>query len=739
MTNERRHDLGNLEYEFATQPKSEAFIPLAESYLNIGRYVEAMVVCKKGINAHPEISIGRLIMARIYVAMGKNQKAIEELENLLKSKPQEITALVQLGTILLKQGQEEKGIETLKKALDLDPKNQKAFEILLKLGTDYLPATKRAARTTRDDVPAEIECSEPSESAPAARATRAAPQREPEPPRAAPAEAQFHAPEPAPNKKRIADIILEREKSQRSPRKIGINTIMFVDALLVFVPIIYFIFSWQKGLTDQGISMHLKDARVAFDEDTFSGYQKALDSYRAVYKLDPKHAEAVPKAAFAIGVLVNDYGRPKEMLTEANKYLQAAGNTGLPSPYIPAARSLVQIASGRSLAEVIKSLQDEAKKAPDMPIIQTALGSALLKKGDLSQARDPLLKGASQGSPRALTAFAEYAIQRSMYREADKALRSAIQAAPHHGMAHLTKSILYLIWGNTDKFTLEAAVGLNLFRAELEVNASDKEKMLADLVEAAINTRNTQTRSDGVAALEALAKKDAGNALVHYVAAREFRRADQLDKAKKFISIAIRLDPTRPDFMLEEAVVYLEMKDYEAARSRALLIEQMEEGSGLGLMVIGDAYLGERNYDKAIQYFREAAKNEYVESLAHMKLGQTYLKKPTPDEDSAQAALEVAIPGLAISGEGRKAARAGVILARIYEKKNQPTEYIGALSRATQADPFYAPPFCMIVSKIALDTPEGKDQAMDYCDKCVKLDSRGDHSKGCKDLLAKLK
>ena len=742
MTNEPAQDLSRLEYEFATNPNSEAFIPLAETYLKMGRYVEAMVVCKKGIKAHPELSIGRLIMSRIYAAQGKNQKAIEELENLLKSKPDEVTAISQMGSLQLKQGQEEKGIESFKRALDLDPKQQQAREALLKLGLDYVSASERIAEPAPEEAAPPAETPEQEEEPQATdRTPSAPPPRRSAPQKFAPA-AGAEAPFPAataPPKKRIADIYLEMEKNNRPQKKMGIKATMFLGGVLVFALIIYVIFTWQKGLKEQEINKHLKEARLSFDEDTYAGYQKALEDYRAIYKLDAEHAEALPRAAFCIAVLVNDYDRPKEALPEAKKYLQAATSLGLTSPYVPVAKSLVQMSSGVSYGEIIKNLQEEIKKTPQALLIYTALGAALMKKGDLNLARDPLIKGAGQGSPRALLAFSEYAIRRSMYREADKGLRSAIQAAPSHGMAHLSKALLYLIWGVTDNFSREAAGGLNRFRAELAAKASDKEKVLANLVEAAITTRNPPTRDTGINLLEALTRKEAGNALVQYVAARELRRADQLDKARKHIGDAIRLDSTRPDFLLEEAVVYLEMKDYEAARSRALRIAQMEGGSGQGLLVIGDAYLGERNFDKAIQYFREASQSEYVEGQAHMKLGQTYLEQPSPDEDKAQAELELAMPGLAISGEGRKAARAGVILAKIYAKKNRSAEYLSALRRATQADPFYAPPFCMIVSKIALDSQEGKDQVLDFCGKCVKLDSRGDYSKSCKDLIARLK
>ena len=139
MASESGPDLAQLEYEFATNPNSEAFIPLAEAYLQMGRFVEAMVVCKKGIKAHPELPTGRLIMARIYSDQAKHQKAIDELNSLLKLSPQNVDAFKLLGKINLKLGKNDEGIEYLKKTLDANPEDTEARDELLKRGIDYQP------------------------------------------------------------------------------------------------------------------------------------------------------------------------------------------------------------------------------------------------------------------------------------------------------------------------------------------------------------------------------------------------------------------------------------------------------------------------------------------------------------------------------------------------------------------------------------------------------------------------
>src|SRR2546429_9573428 len=72
-------ELAKLEHAFATEPASEAYKPLAEAYLGMGRFMEAMVVCKKGVKAHPTAPDPRVLLARVYAEQGKDKKALEEL------------------------------------------------------------------------------------------------------------------------------------------------------------------------------------------------------------------------------------------------------------------------------------------------------------------------------------------------------------------------------------------------------------------------------------------------------------------------------------------------------------------------------------------------------------------------------------------------------------------------------------------------------------------------------------
>src|SRR4051812_39861648 len=114
-------ELAKLEHAFATDPGSEAYKPLAEAYLGMGRFMEAMVVCKKGVKAHPNTPDPRLLLARVYAEQGKDKKALEELAGALQVAPSDKNVLRMTGALQLKGGEAGAGKVNLLKAWELDP------------------------------------------------------------------------------------------------------------------------------------------------------------------------------------------------------------------------------------------------------------------------------------------------------------------------------------------------------------------------------------------------------------------------------------------------------------------------------------------------------------------------------------------------------------------------------------------------------------------------------------------
>jgi len=123
-------ELAKLEHAFATDPASESYKPLAEAYLAMGRFMEAMVVCKKGVKAHPNLADPRVLLARVYSDQGKDKKAIEELQGALQVAPQDKQVLRLLGALQLKNGENDAGKANLLKAYEAAPADEETRAVL---------------------------------------------------------------------------------------------------------------------------------------------------------------------------------------------------------------------------------------------------------------------------------------------------------------------------------------------------------------------------------------------------------------------------------------------------------------------------------------------------------------------------------------------------------------------------------------------------------------------------------
>src|SRR3954471_9046918 len=123
-------ELAKLEHAFATDPSSEAYRPLAEAYLGMGRFMEAMVVCKKGVKAHPTAADPRVLLARVYADQGKEKKALEEVQGALTVAPTDKAALRLMGSLQMKTGEGDPGKSNLLKAYELDPNDPDTLELM---------------------------------------------------------------------------------------------------------------------------------------------------------------------------------------------------------------------------------------------------------------------------------------------------------------------------------------------------------------------------------------------------------------------------------------------------------------------------------------------------------------------------------------------------------------------------------------------------------------------------------
>src|SRR5512138_3286607 len=107
-------ELSALEHAFAADPASDAYRPLTEAYLGVGRFMEAMVVCKKGVKAHPDDPSARVLLARVFAEQGKDRKALEELQAVLAAFPTFVAANRMAGVLYFRLGDRPEGEAALR-------------------------------------------------------------------------------------------------------------------------------------------------------------------------------------------------------------------------------------------------------------------------------------------------------------------------------------------------------------------------------------------------------------------------------------------------------------------------------------------------------------------------------------------------------------------------------------------------------------------------------------------------
>src|SRR5512137_2023214 len=132
-------DLASLEHAFAADPSSDAWRPLTEAYLGMGRFIEAMVVAKKGVKSHPGDASARVLLARVYSGQGKDRRALEEVLAALAASPGNTPALVAAGDLHFRLGEKEAGAEALRRAVQARPEDPEVRAALQRWGVAAPP------------------------------------------------------------------------------------------------------------------------------------------------------------------------------------------------------------------------------------------------------------------------------------------------------------------------------------------------------------------------------------------------------------------------------------------------------------------------------------------------------------------------------------------------------------------------------------------------------------------------
>jgi tetratricopeptide (TPR) repeat protein len=126
----KQGDLERLVGVFRDNPRSMAFLPLAQAYLAAGRPGDAIDVLEQGLAVYPDHAEARLSMARAYVALHRWADAEGELVRVVKLDRYSQAGFALLGEMLARRGNYDVAVKALARACDLDPTDDRSRRAL---------------------------------------------------------------------------------------------------------------------------------------------------------------------------------------------------------------------------------------------------------------------------------------------------------------------------------------------------------------------------------------------------------------------------------------------------------------------------------------------------------------------------------------------------------------------------------------------------------------------------------
>jgi tetratricopeptide (TPR) repeat protein len=97
--------LEELKRRVQRDPASISFAALAEEYRRLGMFPEAIETCRAGLQRHPSYLSARVTLGRALVEVGDYDEASAELEQVLRSAPENLAAIRALADIHRRRGE----------------------------------------------------------------------------------------------------------------------------------------------------------------------------------------------------------------------------------------------------------------------------------------------------------------------------------------------------------------------------------------------------------------------------------------------------------------------------------------------------------------------------------------------------------------------------------------------------------------------------------------------------------
>jgi len=727
-------ELAKLEHAFASDPGSDAYRPLAEAYLGMGRFMEAMVVCKKGVKAHPNRADPRLLLARVYAEQGKDKKAIEELQGALGIAPKDRGVLRTLAGIQLRSGDAVAGKATLEKAWELDPKDGETQAIF-----------------------AQWKLEPPKPPPPPPSAVRASPPRLGEVPAGAPARTRSTVNGMPPALARSAPAaaaIDDDDEAPVRPAKKGHAT-RFIVVAVAAVTVLVGWYGWGqwKAARDIKFKKNLKEVSDQLRHDSFASYKKATDAAQAALEVEPSSVLAHGYLAYAYAIRWGEHGDGDDARRFAEEHLAAVRRSGEQDKYADAAEALLATYEGKgtqalgTLEAKTKALDDKGQPSALLYLTQ---GIIQMNVGDLEKARESLEKAQAlaPSDPRVYSALGTLHRRRGDARAAEQNYGFALRYERDHPESLLGGALLSLESDNAARYPGAATQLKKLLDADPP--PSPRQLATAHLARALLVSRVTAaatvlqppdakklSEATGVpldkAAATALATKedDEGFALdrtnpeLHLLRGKRLMVDGQLDAAIKEMREAVKTDPSRAQAYVDLATALMQKPDGARDAQEALTTAIRTMGESPRLMVmLGQVYARQGRLDEAAAQFTKAlADGKSKNPDARLQLGVVYREK----KDYPHAVEQLTRASQEFIGQGGRISDTLTELGRTYEAQGDRVKAEDAYRRALDTDPTNADGYFFYARFLSADR-RSREKARVTAQKYLELDPRGEHA-----------
>ncbi len=749
-------ELAKLEHAFATDPSSEAYRPLAEAYLSVGRFMEAMVVCKKGVKAHPASPEPRLLLARVYQQQGKDRKALDESLGALQVAPNDKTALRLAADLHLKLGEADAGRANLLKAYQIDSQDPETISLMGQWKVEPpRPAAPAIAPPPSTAQPA------------AARASggEVNPSRLPQPPLAIPRGSPLPTARSS-NGASGAERVSALRQQARAPyeeevtsdrihpmRRAPSKRRTLAILLLLSIPIAggtYFLWGRWKAQRNREIKKNLANAAEQLRHDSYESYKRACLAADKVLELDPGSTPAHGYLAYAYAVRWGEHGGGDEARKLAEEHLEAAKRGGEISSQLYAADALIKHYAGndgqalRDLEQRVRSFDAENRKSS---LMYLTLGLIQMNSGDLEHARESLetAQALAPDDARVYAALGTLHRRRGQDNEAAKNFEFALRYEKDHPDSLLGKALL-ILQQDRPEYTLASRVIRKLIDSdpppsprqlatahlvrsllisrvsqEMPEYKSDHQKQLSEITGVPVD--RTRAQSEMLKAEETGFALDRTNPELHLIKGRRLLFEQRVDAAVSEIRQAIKMDPNRAHFYVELARALMQKPGGEKDAQDALInaLKTVHNSPKL-LVMLGNAYRRQGKLDEALaQYSRAVGDPKARNPEARLAMGTIYRERK--DYPRATEALEKAAQEFI--GQPAKLAAVFSELGRVYEEKGDRAKADDVYQKALNADEEYSPAYFYYARFLASDghqTGKARSTAQEY----LKRDPRGE-------------